>query len=99
MNTIKIEQLLELNNPIIIDIRYSYDYNKGNIPTSINIPYYHLERNYKHYLNQLDIYYLYCDLGDTSGELSEYLTQKNYNTVSILGGYKAYNDFLNSHNK
>lgn len=99
MNTIEIEQLLKLDNPIIIDVRYAYDFNKGNIPTSINIPYYHLERNYKHYLNQIDIYYLYCDLGDRSGELSEYLNKKKYNTISILGGYTAYNNFLKNHDK
>jgi rhodanese-related sulfurtransferase len=93
LNSIKIEQLLELNHPIIIDIRYTYDFNRGCIPSAINIPYYHLERNYSHYLNQIDIYYLYCDLGDRSQELSKYLTLKNYNTISIVGGYQAYQDF------
>lgn len=93
MNSITIEHLLELKNPIIIDVRYNYDYNQENIPTSINIPYYHLERNYKHYLNKIDIYYLYCDSGEKSKELSEYLTLKKYNTISIIGGYQAYKKY------
>lgn len=94
MNNISIEQLLRLHNPIIIDIRYKYDYNKGYIPTAINIPFYQLERNYIHYLNPIDIYYLYCDSGDKSKEICNYLLNKNYNTINIIGGYEAYNNYL-----
>ena len=96
MNYISIEkweELISLSNPIIIDIRYAYDFSQGCIPTSINIPYYHLERNYRHYLNQLDIYYLYCDVGDKSLELVKYLRCKNYKAISIIGGYQAYLDY------
>lgn len=82
--------LFKLNNPIIIDIRFKYNYNKGNIPNSINIPYYYLERNYKHYLNNVDTYYLYCDYGDKSKELCRKLSLKNYNVINIEGGYDTY---------
>ena len=90
MNTIDIYKLLKLNNPIIIDIRYKYDYIKGNIPNSINIPYYHLERNYSHFLNNIDTYYLYCYYGDRGKELCQKLSLKNYNVVNIEGGYNSY---------
>ena len=70
------------------------DYKEGFIPTAINIPYYHLERNYYHYLNPIDIYYLYCNYGDKSQELSKFLIDKNYNTISIIGGYDAYQKYV-----
>ena len=39
LKEISIVNLLKLNNPIIIDIRKSYDFNISHIPNSINIPY------------------------------------------------------------
>ena len=90
MKTIKIDQLLELKNPIIIDIRHNIDYKNNHIPAAINIPYYKLKRNYKHYLNHIDIYYLYCDYGEKSQKLCNYLNNKNYNTISIKNGFDSY---------
>ena len=95
MNNISIYNLLRLPNPIIIDIRYEYDYNIGNIPNSINIPYYKLQRNYKYYLNNIDTYYLYCDYGDKSKEICNKLLKYNYNVINVEGGY---NNYINDKN-
>ena len=39
---INIQNLLNINNPIIIDIRNNYYYNMGHIKNAISIPYYNL---------------------------------------------------------
>lgn len=94
MNDISIYKLLTLNNPKIIDIRDKYSYSMGNIPNSINIPYYSLLSNYSIYLNKKDVYYLYCDYGKQSKEISNRLNSFGYNTFYVKEGYL---DFKNKY--
>lgn len=90
MTQINIKELLQLSNPIIIDIRNNYYYNKEHIKGSINIPYYNLLNNYNHYLTKNKKYYLYCNEGEQSLEISTRLNSFGYNTASIQGGYQEY---------
>jgi rhodanese-related sulfurtransferase len=90
MNEISIQQLINITNPNIIDIRDKYSYQAGNLKNSINIPYYSLLSNYSFYLNKKDIYYLYCDYGKQSKEISDRLNSFGYNTTSLKGGYLQY---------
>ena len=73
LNSINIDYVLNMKNPTIIDIRDNYTYNLGHIKGAINIPYYNLLNNYSHYLNKNDKYYLYCDNGRQSMEISNRL--------------------------
>ena len=90
MNNIRVTDLLNIYNPNIIDIRNNYYYQLGHIPNSRNIPYYDLLTNYRHYLNKYNIYYLYCDKGDQSLEISNRLNSFGYKTINIIGGYEEY---------
>ena len=90
MNSISITELLMLSNRNIIDIRNNYYYNFGHIIGAINIPYYDLLTNHSHYLNKYSIYYLYCDTGDQSKEISIRLNSFGYKTINIVGGYEEY---------
>lgn len=90
MNIINIKELTRVINPYIIDIRNSYYYNLGHIPGAINIPYYDLLTNYRYYLNKYTTYYLYCDTGEQSLEISNRLNDFGYSTINILGGYEEY---------
>lgn len=85
-----IEEVLKIKKPIIIDIRDNYSYSLGHIPKAINIPYYNLLSNYSHYLNKQNKYYLYCDYGTQSAEVSKRLNSFGYNTTNIIGGYEEY---------
>ena len=58
MNTISLETLKRIKNPIIVDIRDNYSYNISHLKNSINIPYYNLLNNCSHYLNKNSTYYL-----------------------------------------
>ena len=86
MDTISIEELKKIKNPNIVDIRDNYSYNISHIKNAINIPYYNLLNNYSHYLNKNMVYYLYCDEGKQSMEISKRLNSFGYNTKSIIGG-------------
>lgn len=90
MNTISLEALKRIKNPIIVDIRDNYSYNISHLKNSINIPYYNLLNNYSHYLNKNSTYYLYCDEGLQSNEISRRLNAFGYNTMSIEGGFKSF---------
>ena len=70
MNEIDVRDLRSLIGKVnIIDLRDSYIYNLGHIPTSRNIPYNFLIMNPNVYLNKSDTYYLYCDQGIRSSKI------------------------------
>ena len=94
LSEISIIELHYLNNPNIIDIRSLYDYSKGHIDGAINIPYYNLLNNYSRYLSKYSLYYIYCDFGEQSREISKRLNCFGYNTINIIGGYQEYKKFL-----
>ena len=90
MNIISMETLKKINNPTIIDIRDNYSYNISHLKNSINIPYYNLLNNYSHYLSKNKTYYLYCEEGKQSYEISKRLNSFGYNTISIEGGLNSF---------
>lgn len=87
MNEISISELLQINNPNIIDIRDNYTYNQGHLNNAKNIPYYSLLSNYSVYLNKKETYYLYCDYGKQSMEISNRLNLFGYKTYYLKEGY------------
>lgn len=87
MNEISYYDLIKLDNPNIIDIRDNYSYNMGHIKNAKNIPYYSLLSNYSMYLNKYDTYYLYCDSGVQSKEISDRLNSFGYKTFYIRDKY------------
>ena len=74
----------------IIDIRDSYSYNKGHIINAKNIPANELLNNTKNYLNKNEVYYIYCQSGNTSNRVVRYLNANGYHTYDIIGGYNNY---------
>ena len=94
MNEISIYQLIKLSNQNIIDIRDKYSYNIGNLKGSKNIPYYSLLSNYSIYLNKQETYYLYCDYGHQSKEISNRLNLFGYNTYYVKEGYLDFQNMI-----
>ena len=94
MNEISIYELLKLPNANIIDIRDKYSYSMGNLNGSINIPYYSLLSNYSIYLNKSNKYYLYCDYGKQSKEISNRLNLFGYNTFYVKEGYLDFQNII-----
>lgn len=90
MRSITHQELKQLQGINIIDIRDRFSYQKGNIPTSKNIPYILLLANPNAYLDFNQIYYIYCEQGITSERVCMMLEEKGYKVVNIIGGYQQY---------
>ena len=87
MNEVSIKEVLNKHYSNIIDIRDNYSYNEGHIKDAKNIPYYSLLSNHSIYLNKKEKYYLYCNYGKQSMEISNRLNLLGYNTYYIKEGY------------
>lgn len=74
----------------IIDIRKTYLYKLGSIPSSKNIPSLFLLNDPSKYLNKETTYYIYCTQGMESPKVCEELSKKGFNVVNVLGGYHDY---------
>lgn len=73
-----------------IDIRDSYIYNKGHIDGAVNIPFFKLFKDPKKYLSKNNTYYIYCQSGQNSKILVNYLNGLGYSCVNVNGGYSKY---------
>ena len=94
-SSISIYELKKLIGRInVIDIRDSYIYNLGNIPTSRNIPINFLLMNKENYLDKNKKYYIYCEKGIQSIKACNELSKFGYDVVNIEGGYNSYKDKL-----
>ncbi len=87
---ITINDLLNIKNAHIIDIRTKEKYNDNHIPGAINIDYDDLINNHSKYLNKNDKYYLYCQKGITSKTVSQILRAYGYTIYNVIGGYESY---------
>ena len=87
---ISVNEMLNLNNPYIIDIRSIQKYNDNHILGAINIPFDLLISNPSRYLNKKNTYYIYCQKGLTSKNACRVLRNLGYNAINIIGGYEAY---------
>ena len=74
----------------IIDIRKSFLYNLGSIPSSKNIPSSYLLMHPEKYLEKNEDYYIYCTQGIESVKVCSELSKKGYHVVNVLGGYHDY---------
>jgi Rhodanese-related sulfurtransferase len=95
-DTIKTNDILQyigLPNVIIIDLRDKKDYDKGHIPTAVNIPYEELEQK-KSYLPYDKLLIFYCDRGNISLLASRDLMKDGYNMKSLFGGIHAFHGKL-----
>ncbi len=95
MNEISIDILLNKIDANIIDIRDNYSYNLGHLFGAINIPYYSLLNNYSMYLSKNKEYYLYCDYGTQSKEISNRLNMFGYHTYYVKEGYLDFKNRIN----
>ena len=94
---IKNDELMELmkNEELsIIDVREVYEYNICHIPGSILIPLQELIRHFQKHLNKETTYYILCHTGQRSYYVTDFLTNKGYSAINIIGGI-ADNDKYN----
>jgi rhodanese-related sulfurtransferase len=95
MKKITLKKLLQLNNPIIYDIRNKEEYNKYHIKNSINISFDIIYISYSTILNTFDTYYIVCEEGYRSKKLVKHLSKKGYNIIYVKHGLINRKKYLN----
>ncbi|MCH5203872.1 MAG: rhodanese-like domain-containing protein [Oscillospiraceae bacterium] len=75
-------------NDILVDLRSKIMYELGTISGAINIPAENVKELYK--LPKDKNIYLFCQIGEISGEFAELLSDSGYNVYNLIGGYREY---------
>lgn len=88
--SISVEELKIIPNPLIIDIRSVEKYNNGHILNAKNISMEQLLINPSKYMNKNDKYYIYCQKGIQSRKICPILIRMGYKVINIKGGYESW---------
>ena len=95
MKKITLKKLLQLNNPIIYDIRDTEEYTKYHIKNSINVSFNTIYISYSTILNTFDTYYIVCEEGFRSKKLVKHISKKGYNVIYVKKGLLNRKKYLN----
>ena len=81
------DEMNNINNPIIIDIRTNEEYNEFHLDNAINIPYDNILNDIKQYdyINKDTNIIVYCKSGARSNKAYETLKNNGYNHVYDIG--------------
>lgn len=79
-------ELKQLNNVNIIDIRDKSSYLKKHLDNAVNLSFNNLILGYNKYLDVNNKYYIYCYTGKVSSNLCNILRKKGYDVISVTGG-------------
>lgn len=90
MNSISVDELMNMSDINIIDLRSVEKYNFSHIPGSININYEKLLLNPDLYIRKDMKYYVYCQHGITSRSVCSILSKLGYNLINIDGGFESW---------
>jgi rhodanese-related sulfurtransferase len=74
----------------LIDVRESYEYQGGHIPTAKNVPMSVILTNPEKYINKSKEYHIVCQSGARSARTCKALSNQGYNVVNISGGTGSY---------
>jgi rhodanese-related sulfurtransferase len=77
----------------IVDIREPFEITICNIPGTLHIPMYTLISNYERLLDKNKPYYILCHTGQRSYSVTDYLSQKGYNIINIIGGIASIDEY------
>ena len=90
-NSISVSDLDRLLGKIaLIDIRETYEYNSGHVPSAKNIPMSTLLSDPSMYLDKGKVYHIICQSGGRSSRACEELTSMGFNVVNVSGGTGSY---------
>lgn len=88
--TININQLSEIENPKVIDIRETAELAAGKVTGAEHIPMMGLIMNKDSFLDKNETYYIYCAAGGRSYQTCSVLADAGYKVVNLDGGFAGY---------
>lgn len=74
----------------LIDIRETYEYQNGHVPTAKNIPMGTILASPEKYLNKAKEYHIICQSGGRSSKTCKELSKQGYKVINISGGTGSY---------
>ncbi len=90
-SSISMKEFMKIMDQVnIIDIRSIENYNRNHIPNAKNIPWQTLLLYPEKYLSKKEVYYLYCQKGTRTKQITNVLANQGYKVVNILGGYEEW---------
>lgn len=90
LESIFVNEIKNIKDINLIDIRSIEKYNNNHIKGAINIPIEKLLINFNKYLDKNKKYYIYCQKGIQSKKMCMILKSNGYNVVNIIGGYEEW---------
>ena len=90
MKRISIKKLEQIKNPNLIDIRNIEEYDQFHLPGAIHIDEHELLASPNLFLIVHQNYYLLCERGITSVEVTKKLRQKGYRVYAVKKGYQSF---------
>ena len=95
VDSVNVNDLGDLLGKInLIDIRESYEYKNGHLPTAKNIPMDKILSEPDKYLDKDKKYYIICQSGGRSSRTSSKLKAMGFNIVNVSGGTSSYTGLL-----
>ncbi len=88
--TININDLGQLGDVNVIDIREAAELSVGTVAGSKHVPMMGLIMNKDQFLNKNEKYYIYCAAGGRSYQTCSVLADAGYDVVNLDGGYSSY---------
>jgi len=89
INSITVEELAQLEQPTIVDIRKASEYNSEHVVHAINAPLDYINESMKQLVHP-DLYYVHCASGYRSVIFISILQSRGYrNLIDVQGGIKA----------
>ncbi len=73
---------------VLVDVRDKTLYEFGSVPGAVNIPIAHPSLLYE--LPKDKTVYVFCQVGEISGEIAELLSDAGYIAYNLTGGYREY---------
>lgn len=93
MKSVTIQELLETKKSVenLIDVRETYEYTAGHVPSSKNIPMSEIENRISE-IKTGD--YIICQSGARSYQICQWLIGQGIEVINVLGGTCAYSGKL-----
>lgn len=89
MRNIDVNDIKNVENPYLIDVRTNLEQLFGMIDGAISMPMDTVEANLDKLPKDREIYVV-CKSGNRSRQVCEFLDSKGYKTVNLLGGMSSY---------